>query len=65
MTSKSDYLTKEGAAILARQIRDYWLRRGIRIDTWTEAVPTTQGLGVWGVRSSLNISAVRDPDPKR
>ena len=64
VTARIDTLTERGAIALARQIREYWSRRGVQVEAWAEPVPTSQGLAIWGVRSNLNVCAARDPDPR-
>jgi hypothetical protein len=49
-------LTKEGAERLAREIREYWYRRGIAPDVWVEKA---EGAELWGVRSNLDVQAVK------
>lgn len=50
-----DYLTKHGATVLARSIRDYWMKRyGIAIETVikTEDLPG-QPLPIYTIRSNI------------
>ena len=62
-----DYLTEKGAHSLSVKIRDYWLRRGVKINVWVEAGSYSgngqKGPSFWVVRSNINMAVLRDPDP--
>lgn len=49
-----DYFSKYGASVLAQRVKEYWLRREIRVNTWIEEVGVCDADGpLYQVRSDL------------
>ena len=54
MDQQLDYLNKNGAIQLARQIRDYWAKRGIAIETFIKSETLAgQQIPIFSVRSNV------------
>ncbi len=49
-TPERDWLVYSNALVLAARIRDYWAKRGKKVETWIERQGDTDA---FGVRSSL------------
>jgi hypothetical protein len=57
----SDYSSEAGAEALADQLRDYWCKRGVAIQTWTERVVAARADNhspLYCVRSNLAAMVV-------
>ncbi len=62
-----DALSEKGSHALARKIREYWGNRGIKVEVWAEPgkyLKASGGPSFWCVRSNLQITTLRDPDPR-